>query len=140
MKTSHVTIRAIAAGIIILSAACSGSGSTAPGDSGDVARVTVSLVTVAYGLNGFEGPADSIALVAYVKDGRDNLISDRPVTWQVQLSNGVQAGDTIASIASTGPRTATLVFHRDVMVGVVASAVRADGVSRSGTLYMVRTP
>lgn len=137
MKTSQRIIRTIAAGIVALTGACSGAGLTDPADSADVGSVSVSLATIPYALNGFEGPADSVALVAYIRDTRNNAINNRPVTWELLLTNGTQAGDTIASIVSTGPRTATMVFHRDVVVGVVASVRRTDGTSRSDTLYMV---
>ena len=141
MKTSRMIIRTTTVGLIVLTAACSGGDTAGPADNGDVAEVIVRLATAtSYSLDGFEGPADSVALFADLRDSHAKAVGDRQVTWQVQLANGAQAGDSIASIVSTGTRTATLVFHQDVLVGVVASVLRTDGSSRSGTLYMIRSP
>lgn len=137
MKTSVMTIRAMTLGLVLLSAGCSGSDATTPVDNGDVAKVTVRPAIVRGALNGFEGPVDTVAVIADVRDRRDNPMSDRAVTWQLRLSDGAQAGDSIATIASTGTQTASLVFHGHVMVVVVASVLGNDGVSRSGTLYVV---
>jgi hypothetical protein len=121
--------------VIFLTAACTATDLTSNTD-GDVAKVTVSVFPVEINNSGFGLPPDTVVVVADVRDARGRVISNGLVTWQMELVNGSPVADTIATLVPTGTRTATVRIRRSITVGVVATAVGADNVSRSGMLYL----
>lgn len=135
MRASQVIIRVVAAGIVVVSVACSGA--TSPDSSADVATVAVDLVPGPRDplCNCSYWPDDTAEVVADIRDGRDRPIHDRSVSWQLKWADGTTVGDTIASIAPTGTQTATVLSRQRVSFTVVASVVGNDGVARSGKLF-----
>lgn len=127
--------------VLLLIGACTSSEVNGPTDNPDVAIVSVKLASPSFGAgNDFGEDHPDADLIATLLDSRGNLISDRSVTWELQQIEGNDPPDTIAALMPTGARTATVIARRNGAVAVVASVVGADGVPRSGTLYLALAP
>lgn len=127
--------------MLLLIGACTSSDANGPMDNSDVAIVSVRLASPSFGAgNDFGEDHPDADLIATLLDGRGKLISDRSVTWQLQQIEGNDRPDAIAELMPTGARTATVIARKNGAVAVVASVVGADGVSRSGTLYLALAP
>jgi hypothetical protein len=140
VKNSRLRVLITAASLAVLAAACSTSETASPGGI-DALEVRISPVDPAHtALNGFEFPPDSFNIRAGLFDAKGVQVESSGVTWALQFPTGQSVADSIASIKSTGPNTATIYFKRETLIGAVATVSTSSGESKTGTLYIAWKP
>ena len=143
MRNLRILSELVAFAYLAVTAGCSDI-SAAPKTDSDVASVIIKVTSPPTPQdNGFgytDLSSDSILAAAVVVSTGGKLISDLPVTWHLQLSDGSQVADTVAVVKGIGTQQALLLFRRPVLVGIVATVSGLDGNPRSGTLYMNWSP
>jgi len=114
--------------------ACS-SPSSAPDDT-HVASTVVVQVTNDFPRDFFGVWSDSLTVAAFVSDPAGNAVNGLPVRWRLESANGTAIADTTANVITTGAQTATVVFHRRALVGIVARVNDGTPAERTGSLFV----